>query len=73
MRNQLVFMCVGVCFTHVVGQGCVVALSALQRLRCLLQNLVVLLGKQSKQAAQTEREEKSERDTEREKERERTS
>lgn len=45
-----------VCFTHVVGQGCVVALPASQRLRRLLQNLVVLLGKQSKQAAQRERE-----------------
>lgn len=47
-----------VCFTHVVGQGCVVALPASQRLRRLLQNLVVLLGKQSKQAAQRERERK---------------
>lgn len=43
------------CFTHIVGQGCVVTLSASQRLRRLLQNLVVLFGKQSKQAAQGER------------------
>lgn len=43
------------CFTHIVGQGCVVTLSASQRLRRLLQNLVVLFGKQSKQTAQGER------------------
>lgn len=43
------------CFTHIVGQGCVVTLSASQRLRRLLQNLVVLFGEQSKQTAQGER------------------
>lgn len=43
------------CFTHIVGQGCVVILSASQRLRRLLQNLVVLFGKQSKQTVQGER------------------
>jgi len=43
--------------THVVGHRRVVPLSASQRLGRLLQNLVVLFGKQSKQTAgDTERE-----------------
>lgn len=42
--------------THIVRQGCVVSLSTSQRLCCLLQNLVVLFGKQSKQTGEdTER------------------
>lgn len=45
------------CLTHIVRQRCAVSLSASQRLCCLLQNLVVLFGKQSKQAAgETDRE-----------------
>lgn len=68
------FLCVWVCvfFTHVVGQGCVVTLPASQRLRRLLQNLVVLLGKQSKQAEREKvrQREREERKTEREGEKE---
>lgn len=40
-----------VSFTHIVWQRCALSLSASQRLCCLLQNLVVLFGKQSKQTA----------------------
>lgn len=43
-----VFVRKRVCLTHIVRQGCVVSLSASQTLCCLLQNLVVLFGKQSK-------------------------
>ena len=51
---------VRVCVTHVVGQCVVVSRPAPEGLRGLFQNLVVLLGEQSKQATRREDQRKDE-------------